>query len=298
VTAVSVGEFPGSIAWSLAGLDFALNPHDEIIATEAARIFDFWPTRQPNSNENRESLTFSTRPTDKGIEVSTSRSGQCYIRPDAPSAVQVIEALAMGAILAASSSVTTVHGALLARRGKSILIAGPSYSGKSTLACALWGSGFSLLCDDVTMLQCTEATAAPVPRRVSVRHPSREMLGDQLWENILSARSCTPAEEGYLFHPAEIDNQWSARELPLGAIVFLNRLGAPTLAPATLNPLLPAKALLSLAPYTNVIREQGLGDALKRLELLINAVPSYDMARGALSQMVIELTSLADNAHV
>ena len=298
MTLAPASQSSGIITWSLAGLEFRLTAKDEKILNEAARIFNNWAPATAEFSGDKPDLSITIQQADRGYEIRADGSAEAYLRPDASSAVQVAEALVIGGILSQSAFITTVHGALLARNGRSILIAGPSYSGKSTLACALWGSGFSLLCDDITMLECSRATAAPVPRRVSVRHPSRAFLGEDFWDKMLTSKTCFAAEEGYLFHPAETDSHWSPEELPLSAIVFLNRLGAPEVAPAALNSLIPAKALLSLAPYTNVIREQGLGDAIKRLEPLINQVPSFDMARGELSQMVTQLTHLVDEAHV
>ena len=88
--------------------------------------------------------------------------------------------LAVQAIFDGPPDVLTVHAALVARRGRGVLIAGVPEAGKSTLACALWQHGFSLLGDDVAIVDLEQMTARPAPRRVSLRRTSRALLGDDL----------------------------------------------------------------------------------------------------------------------
>jgi len=186
----------------------------------------------------------------------------------------------------------TAHGALLARGDDAILIAGPSHSGKSTTSCALWAAGWQLLADDVSLLDPAGTMATPLLRRVSLRHPSRALLGENFWNRMLGTTTCDPTPEGYVFHPDEIEGRSRARTVSLRAIVFLQRLGAPCVDPGHLLPMPAVTALLALAPYTNTIRHYGMGETMKRLEPLINRVPSFDFGRAPLDVMVGALDQL------
>src|SRR5262249_34129261 len=91
-----------------------------------------------------------------------------------------------------------IHAALWGRHGAGVAIAGPSFAGKSTLACALWTRGWSFLCDDVTMIAGGDAYATP--RRVSLRRESRALLGDVLWDRVEQSSGFSETKEGCLFH--------------------------------------------------------------------------------------------------
>jgi hypothetical protein len=175
-----------------------------------------------------------------------------------------------------------------------VLIVGPSESGKSTTSCALWAMGWQLLADDVSILYPDKVSAAPLLRRVSLRHPSRTLLGEEFWERMTAAVSCDPTSEGYVFHPDEIEGRSRARSARVRAIVFLRRRGAPDPGPAMVRPIVSAEALLALTPYTNVIRHGGMGEAMSQLGPLVSCVPSYDMGRGPLPEMVQTINSLVE----
>lgn len=207
-------------------------------------------------------------------------------------AIRSVETDAGMGILSLHRHFTTVHGALLAQGSHGILIVGPSHAGKSTLSCALWAAGWQLLADDVTLLNPATATATPLMRRVSLRMPSRALLGDVFWQRMLSATTCDETSEGYVFHPDELEGQSRARVATLRAIVFLNRRNAAPVGSACIAPVIPSQALLSLAPYTNTIRHTNLGETIQHLAPLVNAVPTYDMGRGDLPAMVATLDTL------
>ena len=178
-----------------------------------------------------------------------------------------------------------VHSALLSRDGKGVVIVGPSFAGKSTLATGLWRNGWSLLADDLAFLNPETRTAAPAPRRVSLRTESRPIVGEELWNEIQQTPSFVRTAKGLYFHPHEVTGEPRMRETALSGIFFLARRGVEA-EPAQASPLNPAKAALSLLPYAHNFRELPFIDGLARISPLASAIPSWDLGRGDLREMV------------
>ncbi len=127
---------------------------------------------------------------------------------------------------------------------------------------------------------------------MSLREPSKALLGDDFWNRMVATPSCDKTSEGYVFHPDELTEQSRARSTPLNAIIFLARHGAPGLAPASASRIDSARALLALATYTNCLQHTDMGGAMRRLGPLLSSVPAYDLARGPLSDMIAKIEQL------
>jgi hypothetical protein len=209
------------------------------------------------------------------------------VSPHVNAAIRRLEYLAVQAIFDGPPDVTTAHAALVASDDRGVLIAGIPETGKSTLACALWMRGWSLLGDDVAMIDFDRGAAAPAPRRVSLRSPSRTLLGDELWRRIERAPASEPTDEGYVFHPDEVGGPRPA-SVRIHAIVFLGRPisdGGGEL----LRPLVPAHAALALLPCLNLARRLDVVTVLDRLTPLATSVPMYDLRRAELPSMTAAL---------
>jgi len=193
-------------------------------------------------------------------------------------------------LIYANPQPVSAHAALLGKGTSGVLILGPKYAGKSTLACALWRSGWDLLTDDVALIDPQTAWCGATPRRVSLRHGSRELLGEKLWEKVLLSPSCSENAEGYLFAPADISHQQINPNLKLRAIIFLARRSGPftndVSHSTTYAQMHSATLLTSLFPYTNISRLRGVGAAITTLTPLANQVPAFDVARQTPAQMV------------
>jgi hypothetical protein len=176
------------------------------------------------------------------------------------------------------------HAALVSRGESGAVIVGPSFAGKSTLATALWKAGWTLMSDDVAIVSAS-GIATPAPRRVSLRHPSRALVGEELWNRVLSAPSTTETSEGLLFHPHETDGAEQAQSTHVKAFFFLARREA-FLAPADIEPMNRAAAALALLPYAINVRDLPFPDAVRVLAPLAESIPAFDLGRGALPDMV------------
>lgn len=210
--------------------------------------------------------------------------------PTAEAAVRAVEFLAVHGLVE-SPEATTLHAALVARGERGIAILGPARAGKSTLGAALWQRGFSLLGDDVTVVDPADARAWPAPRRVGLRVASRDLLGDALWSRIRRSPACDVTDEGCLFHPDEVDAGPRPSSIRLAALVFLGRRDAAP-EPAQARPVTAAHALLAVLPYTNVIRRADAGVAIRHYQPLMTRVAAYDLGRGTIDAMTATVEGL------
>lgn len=207
--------------------------------------------------------------------------------------IHVVEFAAIADLISRHPAATTLHAAVVARGHRGLLVVGPCESGKSTLATALWGRGWSFLGDDVAVIGDTGRAVRAAVRRVSLRFGSRPLVGDAVWARIAATPSFLETSEGCLFHPHEVDGTTEPGETEPAAIVFLARRGVD-IGPAELRRIDPATALVALAPYSSVVRQAGMGPALPRLQPLAEQVPAYDMGRGPLPRMLRVAEELLD----
>ena len=279
------------IRWAAGPLSFALESDDPAVLTLAAAVFRPWAS----ADERVPSHAWRIDPVDGNgsgpawrVRSSVGRDTEL---PSPARAVSAVEYSAVAAI--AESEAVIVHGALVVRDGRGFLLAGRGEAGKSTLACALWDRGATLLGDDMAILDVATGTARPTPRRVSLRKPSEGLLGDAFFERIKAGPSSVATPESYLFHPEEVGSRPRYTEASLHAIVLLARRGSVT-APARHERIAPAHALLALLPYTNLRSRGPLGDAIRALAPLAERVPVFDFGRGPLDRMAAAVEELAD----
>lgn len=281
----------GVIRWAADPLRFELATDDPAVRSLATAVFRPWATR--DGPEHLPVLAWRVdRVHDNGGAPEwrvRSSAGSDVRMPSAAHAVSTVEVGAISALL--ESSALIVHGALVAWDGRGVLLAGRGEAGKSTLACALWARGAALLGDDVTIVDPVTVAAWPGPRRVSLRAPSRTVLGDTLYERTLRGPSSVDLGDSRLFHPDEIEPYPRSAAVPLAAIVFLARLGSEV-APARLESIPPAHALLALLPYTNRRSLETLGDTIRTLAPLADRVPAFDLGRGRLTSMAETVEAL------
>lgn len=282
-----------NIAWNQGNLHFEVECPIAPVAARLRQVLSYWKAPAlPGSSSVPLSRQSVVPHSDGYLHRAPTPEMDNRVYGDVAPLVRAVETTAGMAVLNHYEQFTSVHGALLARGSDGVLLVGPSQSGKSTTSCALWAAGWQLLADDVTLLHAASATATPLMRRVSLRHPSRDLLGEDFWKRMLAATTCDPTSEGYVFHPDELEGQSRARIATLRAIVFLRRLNAPEPGPAQVAPVTQVQSLMSLAPYTNTVRHTSLGDTMQRLGPLVNAVPTYDMGRGPLPEMIAALETL------
>ncbi len=276
-----------TVRWGQEPLAFELVTSDATLAARARDVFAPWPAADEAALAARFEVRRVADAACEGAAAWEARAddGTCAHRDTADEALRWVELSAIQAFVPRCEGALALHGAMVDFDGRALLVVGPGRAGKSSLACALWRAGGALLTDDVALLDLATATARPGPRRIALRAGSAALLGEDLWRRIVAARSSTPTDEGWCFHPGEIDGRPIPRATRVAAVIFLERSGRPALAPAALAPIVPAGAVLALLPY--VIAQRGLdpGDAIRRIAPLAQDVAAFDLARGPLDEM-------------
>lgn len=272
---------------------------------KARQLFAPWlVARELVADEGIESRFW--RLEDNGDDLwSVANAGDDYLRDEQnwdrlalAQLLMQIEYNAMSHLATQLADFIGLHGALLSRefegQRRAVILVGPKEAGKSTLACALWRAGWSLHCDDFTLLD-NSSHAHATARRVSLRAGSRELLGD-LWQQAQRTPSAQPTTEGFLFHPHELDGaRVQCGPLKIGAICFLQRRESQV-ARAQAAPLSGIAAALALLPYSTLLLAAGTmraapeeGDWSAKLALLARRIANlklYDVGRGAPDEMV------------
>jgi hypothetical protein len=215
-----------------------------------------------------------------GVEEQTMRT--------AVHAVATVEYAAVARIFEHADDVLTFHAALLSKEGRAVTIVGPSCAGKSTLSTALWRAGWHFHCDDLTMVRGLDVW--PAPRRVGLRSESRPLLGETLWNRILSSDSYLPTDRGALFQPQELEPR-TPENKQLAGVFFLSRTGASSEATSPTK-LLPAHAAMAILPYSNLIRRFSFSEAFPPVGELMSRVPAWDLPRAPLEEMVRSVNQL------
>jgi hypothetical protein len=212
-----------------------------------------------------------------------------------------------GLLSGGTDSFFSLHAALLSKNGRSVMVVGPKEAGKSTLACALWVQrGWTLCCDDSVLVDMNNA-ARPAPRRVSLRHGSRALLGEKLWEQVSGLPATFHSSQGLLFHPHELKNQSPPKPSTQPDAVFFLARRESRVGSAKSLAIPPALGALALLPYSTFLLPRGeqllcpsrveWGDSLPRLAAFTARVPMFDLGRGPLDAMTREIERLVLHAN-
>ena len=79
-----------------------------------------------------------------------------------------------------------IHAAVVEKNGKALILPGSPGSGKSTLCAALINKGWRLLSDELTLIDCATGNVVPVPRPVSLKNESIQLVANIFPDNIFS----------------------------------------------------------------------------------------------------------------
>lgn len=286
---------PEVVRWGQPPLIFELRSSDACLIEKACIIFRPWQCVDPHQAVCSWAVEPTWRDNLHTWEIRSSVNPEIIYKEQRTQALLTIEFLAIQTLLEHPQCLLSFHGALVAKEGKGVLILGRGEAGKSTLACALWQNGWTLFCDDATLIDTDQRRAYPTPRRVSLRSPSRALLGEALWARLSQTPSYDQTAEGCVFHPRELDARPQQSSVPIVAVLFLGRNGS-TVDAAAYRRVEPAHALLSLAPYANLIRRYDLWETMRRLQPLVTTLPVYDLGRGPLPEMIKSVEAVLSEA--
>ena len=273
------------LRWAAGHLSFELATPDPAVLDRARVVFGPWlnDCALPGGRCVRFVVESQGESTGRRWRVVRSGDAEATIAASIDLALAAVEYRAVAEFADPDSPVVSLHAALLSRAGHGLLLVGRKEAGKSTLAAALMGAGWRLHSDDMALIE-KGTRARGIPRRVSLRNPSRQLLGAETWERLLRLPGTLRTRTGMLFHPAEA---WPANapvSVPVDAAILLARRGA-AVGCGVLEPLDAGRALLALAPYCNR-REAGIHRALEALQPMVDRIRAFDLGRGDLATMV------------
>jgi HprK-related kinase A len=137
-----------------------------------------------------------------------------------------------------------LHAAVLERHGRAVVLPAPSGSGKSTLCAGLLFSGWRLLSDELTLICPQTAAIVPVPRPVSLKNRSIEVI-EAFAPQVRFGSRVRETSKGEVAHfAAPADAVARAAETARPGWIVLPRY-VPSL-PATLQPLERSQAFMQL----------------------------------------------------
>jgi HprK-related kinase A len=187
----------------------------------------------------------------------------------------------------------TLHAAVLERGGKALILPAPSGSGKSTLCSGLLFNGWRLLSDELTLICPREGNIVPMPRPVSVKNASINVLS-ALIPQIRFGSRVEETNKGVVAHfAAPTDAVQRATERAIPAWVVLPRYVQGS--PATLTPMPKARAFMSL--IENAFNYDVFGiEGFHLLGSVIDRSTCFSFQYGQLPEAIALFARLADGA--
>lgn len=165
-----------------------------------------------------------------------------------------------------------VHGAVLERGGRALLLPAPSGSGKSTLCAALAFRGWRLLSDELALIDPRSGLVTPVPRPISLKNQSIEIVRDYA-EDAVFGPVVPDTGKGRVAHvrpPAEAVAAASTPARPHWVVLPNYLEGSASM----LDPLPKAEALMLLLEQTFNFNVHGV-HGFNALADLVDGCASY-----------------------
>ena len=187
----------------------------------------------------------------------------------------------------------TLHAAVLERGGRAIVLPAPSGSGKSTLCAGLAYRGWRLLSDELTLIEPASGRIVPVPRPVSLKNASIDVIKGFAPEALFS-EVCRDTTKGSVAHcraPGEAIPRALEPAAPGWVVLPRYQAGAET----ELRPLSKPQAVMRLIDCAfnfNIHRHAGFAALCQ----LVDQSDCYEFSYSRLDEAVQLFAQLADTA--
>lgn len=212
----------------------------------------------------------------------------------------LLEQAACGEVLREGGGMLPVHAALVAPSREGVVaILGPGFSGKSTLGTALWESGWAFFSDDRCFFRINSReipSVVPVPRRVSLRMPSLDLLRAETREAVLGAHLSQVRGGGAgdgvtrcLFRPSDLRPEPGRQDFLLRAVVLLSSGEGASEGCVELAPVEVIKDVLAC---TSLHPGQNVTDMVTPWMSILEEVPVFRLGRATLPGMRSSLEGL------
>ena len=177
-----------------------------------------------------------------------------------------------------------IHAAVVEKEGAAVILPAPAGSGKSTLCAALVARGWRLLSDELTLIRLDDGRIDPLPRPVSLKNASIDVIRAWAPEAHLSP-PVTDTLKGTVAH-MRVPAASVARALEPAAPAWIVFPKWQAGAPAELVPVPQSRAHLRLAE--NAFNYSLLGAAgFMTAARLINSTRTFDFSYGTLDDAIV-----------
>lgn len=185
-----------------------------------------------------------------------------------------------------------VHGAVLERHGKALLLSAKAESGKSTLAAALTLRGWRLFSDEIALIRLADGQLVPLARPICLKGPSIELIRRQDQQGLVGPTVADPVRGGIaLVRPTAESVSRMEEPAPVGWVVF------PEFTPGAATqwtPLAKALAFIRLADNSFNYSLLGTTGFQTLAALLDQAQGCYKFRYSNLEEAIDWLEHLAD----
>ena len=173
------------------------------------------------------------------------------------------------------SDVAMIHGAVIGRDQRGIMLTGAGGSGKSTMTAAAISRGWQTTGDDFVLVSMPpKVTSFPIFDVMKLTGMAEDMFADQV--AMATNRSRKKGEKALIPVSGAAGPNFVSR-LPIDAVFSLRLTGAETSHIETLS---KVDAVAALAPSTMNILRTAMPETLKHCSLLARALPTYKLLVG------------------
>lgn len=180
-------------------------------------------------------------------------------------------------------SYLTIHAAVIERDGLAAILPAPPGSGKSTLCAALVSRGWRLLSDEMAMFRLDNDMLVPVPRPISLKNRSIEVIRTFVADAVLSDPIENTAKGTVAHMKAPADSVARAHETARPAWIVFPKYEAG--ASTSLTPIPRARAFMRLAE--NAFNYSVLGAAgFRTMGNVIDGCAGFDFRYSSLDEAI------------
>lgn len=188
-----------------------------------------------------------------------------------------------------------IHAAVVERGGFAAVLPAPPGSGKSTLCAALINRGWRLLSDELTLIRIDDGKIVPLPRPVSLKNASIDIIGRYVPQGTFSRRIMDTMKGTIAHLKPPLDSVTRAAEVAHAAWIIFPKYQPDSAA--RLEAIPQSRAFMRVAE--NAFNYSSLGSrGFETLAGLIDTCLCYDFTYSALDDAIETFSNLKPVASI